>query len=131
MPAAATAEHDAYGYERRIVFKSVASSAETLRAVPEPNWRGIGASIQVKRPRGAAARSIVLGVPSATQTVALRANDATDAGTAKWRLTLGEDETADLIWKASANDVAQALEKMSPRRGLMYANIRVITTFIP
>jgi hypothetical protein len=101
--ASAQAWQDAFGYQRGIVFKSASANAETLRAVPEPNWRGIGARLQVKRARGAAAHSIELGTPVAVQTVALR-SDVQQATATTWKLQLGDETTAAMPWYGAAGD---------------------------
>jgi hypothetical protein len=117
----AVAKVDANGFERQVIFKSAANKVATLRAVPEPNWRGTGARLQVKRAGGVAAHSTVLGVVSEVQTVALRDTDATKAnqgaGTGgTFTLTLSGESTPAIPWGATgatSAKVREELEKLS------------------
>ena len=51
--ASQVAYRDANVYERGLVFKTASAGLTTLRVVPDLNWRGTGARLQIKRPRGA------------------------------------------------------------------------------
>jgi hypothetical protein len=60
------------GVEYAIAMKSHTADLDTLRVVPEGNWRGKNARIHVTRPNGKTPLTYVLGTPSEIQTVSLR-----------------------------------------------------------
>jgi len=108
-----TGSYWANGYERAITLKAVLGDVNTFRAIPEANWRGTNARLQVARPEGVSPYTYVLGTPSEVQTVALRDTSDGDHGTGKWRLELGEEQTIELSWNAAVSDLKAELEKLA------------------
>jgi hypothetical protein len=102
----------ANGYDREIVLKSVLGDVNTFRAIPEANWRGTNARLQVARPEGVAPYTYVLGTPSEVQTVALRDTGNGDHGTGTWKLTLGAQTTGSLSYAATTDQVKDELEEL-------------------
>jgi len=101
----------ANGYERSMVLKVPLGSPSTFRAIPQPNWRGTGARLQVQRPAGVAANSFVLGDVPEVQTLALR-DTTTGTGTFTLEIAPGV-ETGNINWGASPADMELALEALS------------------
>lgn len=101
-----------------LAFKHTDADLDTFQVEPEADWRGLGGAIEVQRPGGIAPLTATLGSPSEIQTVALRSSDSESSATNsandnKWRLTLWEQQTAELSWGASEADVISALEALS------------------
>ncbi|GMH48103.1 hypothetical protein TL16_g00217 [Triparma laevis f. inornata] len=65
-----------HGVEYAVAMKAFTGDLDTLRVVPEGNWRGKNARIHVTRPNGKSPLTYVLGTPSEIQTVSLRQTSA-------------------------------------------------------
>jgi hypothetical protein len=118
--AAAAAYTTANGRSWAIAFKSAgtelgaAADLQGFSVLPEPDFTGTGATVTVRRPAGAPARSVVIGAPLEVQTVALRRASAA-AATGVWTLSLyGEVSGAPaLAWGASESAVEAYLNSLS------------------
>lgn len=103
-----------------LAFKHTDVDLDAFQVEPQQNWRGLGGSIDVQRPRGIAPLTATLGSPSEVQTVALRSNQSWWGAenielNATWSLLLWPEDgaTAQLPWGATAAEVVSALEALS------------------
>jgi hypothetical protein len=118
--SAAAAYTPAHGRSWAIAFKAAgtelgaAADLQGFSVLPEPDFTGTGATVTVRRPAGAPARSVVIGAPLEVQTVALR-RDSAAAATGDWQLSVyGElSPLPDLTWGATESDVEAYLNSLS------------------
>ena len=103
-------------FEWTLLFKQYDTDLDTLRVVAQADFLGVGAKIEVKRPRGVRRHSFVIGQPAEVQTVDVRA--ATSAVTAgEFKLALVNPDsgatttTACIQWGATDAQMAAALEE--------------------
>ncbi|CAM9134269.1 unnamed protein product [Discosporangium mesarthrocarpum] len=110
-----------------LALKHTDLNLETFQVETEADWRGIGARVEVQRPRGVKPLTATIGSPSEVQTVALRSfrpwwSEVNAAYNLTWALRLWPDESAtvDLEWGASAASVQAALEDLA---GVMHVEV--------
>jgi len=113
----------AHGLRRRLVFRALANNADldTFQVVPESDWRGTEARVEVRRPKGVATGVVTIGNDADVQTLAIRcdtaaacaalrnASDGSSFGNATFTLSLDHRTTAPLPWGASAAFLRDAL----------------------
>ncbi|CAM9165015.1 unnamed protein product, partial [Choristocarpus tenellus] len=114
---AARAYKSANGRKWILAFKQTDTDLSTLQVETEANWRGLGATVDIKRPRGIMPMTATIGSPSEVQTVALRSgrswwSDINAEKNLTWALRLWPEEnaTTSLGWGASAAEVKAALQ---------------------
>lgn len=101
-------------------FKQATAELNTFQVEPQSDWRGLGATIEVRRPGGIAPLTTTLGSPPEIQTLALRSSQSwwstmNENSSNTWSLVLWPEDgpTTSLAWGASADEVEEALNTLS------------------
>jgi hypothetical protein len=102
-------------FEWTLLFKQYDTDLDTLRVVPQADFLGVGAKIEVKRPRGVRRHSFVVGQRAEVQTIDVRAATSTVMA-GQFQLTLvnpdsgSSTSTACIPWNATDAQMSAALE---------------------
>lgn len=103
-----------------LAFKQTTADLNTFQIEPQSDWRGLGATVEVRRPGGISPLTATLGSPSEIQTLALRSSRSwwsivNENNNNTWSLVLWPEDgsTTSLAWGASADDVEEALNTLS------------------
>jgi len=111
---------DGNGFEYAFAIEDARCNLDSLRVVPDDNWRGTGSRIQIQRPASKSKNYYILGNIPEVQKIILRGSP--DDSSASFTLTFNGFETNTILWPSldglrTAIDIKTSVEALPSMRG--------------